>query len=71
MKNYVVTYTIKDGEYEYLQQSLVRATSETDAREVVSKEINDWIQGDYREFEIDRIEKLNSKEFEVIKKYIY
>lgn len=71
MKYFVVTSTIKDGEYEYLQQSPVSAKTEAEAIKRVENENQEWTQDDYREYEIDGTKECTKEEYYIIKKYIY
>jgi len=71
MKYFIVTHTIRDGEYEYMSQTPVEAETEKKAVAKVKKEDREWIKNDYREAEIDRVEEITANEYKVIKKYIY
>lgn len=71
MKYFVVTSTIKDGEYEYLQQSPVSAKTEAEAIARVEADNEEWTQDDYREHEIDGAKEVTKDEYYIIKKYIY
>lgn len=71
MKYFVVTSTIRDEEYEYLQQSVVVASSEARAEEVVSNDNDAWTSDDYREHSIDRVAEVTEEEYKVLTKYIY
>jgi len=71
MKYFVITSTIKDGEYEYLQQTPVMQTSEKEAIAVVERDNNAWIEDDYREQEINSCQKITKAEWLIIHKYIY
>jgi len=70
MKYFIITSTIRDGEYEYLQQTPVVAENEKKAIKRVEDDNKEWIADDYREQEIDRSEQITEQEFDVIKKYI-
>jgi len=71
MNYYIVDSTIRDGEYEYSQQSPIMAKTEQEAMKIVEKMNQEWINGDYREQEINRATKISKAEWTVIKKYIY
>ena len=71
MKYFVVTSTIRDGEYEYLQQSPVSTKTEAEARERVEADNEDWTKDDYREHEINGVQEVTREEYYIIKKYIY
>lgn len=71
MKYFVVTSTIKDGEFEYLQQSPVSTKTETEAIQRVEEENEAWTQDDYREHEINGVKEVTREEYYIIKKYIY
>ena len=71
MKYFVITSTIRDGEYEYLQQTAVATLSELNAIEQVENDNKEWIQNDYREQEINNCKQITEQEYNVISKYIY
>ena len=71
MKYFIVTHTIRDGEYEYMSQTPVEAETEKKAVAKIKKEDQEWIHGDYRLAEIDMVHEITFDEFKVIKKYIY
>lgn len=71
MKYFIITSTIKDGEFEYLQQSPRRAKSEEEAIEIIRKENQDWIENDYREQDDIYAKEVTEEEFKILKKYIY
>lgn len=71
MKYFVVTSTIKDGEYEYLQQTTVMAKDEAGAAKHVENDNEEWTHDDYREHETDRVQEITKEEYQVISKYIY
>ena len=71
MKYFVVTHTIRDGEYEYMSQTPVEAKTMEKAEAKVEKEDQEWIDGGYREAEIDKVVEITVDEYKVIKKYIY
>jgi len=71
MKYFIVTHTIRDGEYEYMYQTPVMAESRDMAELKIRREDSQWIEDDYRQAEINSISELSKKEFDVIKKYIY
>lgn len=71
MKYFVVTSTIRDGEYEYLQQSPVRALTEARAEQIIFNDNEAWTADDYREHSIDRVTEVTEEEYQVLSKYIY
>lgn len=70
MKYYIVTSTIRDGEYEYIQQTMMQASNQERAGNKVAKDLDDWVKDDYREFEIDRAEELTEEEYKILNKYV-
>ena len=71
MKYFIVTYTIRDGDYEYLQQLLSSGKNEEVAVKKVESDILDWIGEDYRLHKINNVVELTKEEFEVLNKYVY
>ncbi len=71
MKCFIVTHTIRDGEYEYMSQTPIMADTEIDAIKIIKKEDQEWVKNDYREAKINGIVEITADEYEVIKKYIY
>ena len=71
MRYFVVDSTIKDGEYEYLQQTVREAKDEDEAIKMVQKDNNDWIENDWRQDDDYRARECTKDEYEVLKKYIY
>lgn len=71
MKYFVVTSTIKDGEYEYLQQSPVSAKTEAEAIKLIETDNEEWTRHDYREHETENVKEVTPEEYQIIKKYIY
>ena len=71
MKYFIVTHTIRDGEYEYMSQTPVMANNEKQAVKIVSKEDQEWIERSDRIAEINNVKEITHEEYEVIKKYIY
>lgn len=71
MKYFVVTSTIRDGEYEYLQQTPVSTKTEAEAIKRVEQDNEEWTADDYREHEIDGVKECTKDEYYIIKKYIY
>jgi hypothetical protein len=71
MKYFVVTSTIFDGEYEYLQQTPIKSETGTKAERSVFQDNREWTENDYREHEISGIEEVSEEEYNIISKYIY
>ena len=71
MKYFIVTHTVKDGEYEYMSQTPVEAKTMDQATAIIKKEDQEWIKDDYRKAEIDSVQEITVDEYKVIKKYIY
>ena len=71
MKYFVVDTTYIDGEYEYLQQSVIEAKSMDDATAMAEGDAEDWTKYDYREYEVGRIIEITKEEYTIISKYIY
>lgn len=71
MKYFIITHTIRDGEYEYMCQSPVKALSKDNAIKRIQKADKNWIRHDYRLSEIGCIDEITKEEFDVISKYIY
>ena len=71
MKYFFITYTIRDGEYEYMRQTPVEAETLEEAEAKVKKENREWIKDDYRIATIDIVQEITADEYKIIKKYIY
>ena len=71
MKYAIITYTIRDGEYEYMTQTPSMGKTVQSAKNIVLKDAKDWIKNDYRELDDISSQEISKEEFDIIKKYIY
>jgi len=71
MKNYRVCYSIRDGEYEYMQYLLIQARNEQSAINKAQKEANLWIKYDYRVATGFSAKEMTQQEYEIVKNFIY
>lgn len=71
MKYFIVTSTIKDGEYEYVQQTPASERSENEALSRVRVETAEWTRNTGRDFLVNGAKECTKDEYLILRKYIY
>jgi hypothetical protein len=70
-KYFFVTYMVADGEYEYGNNSVVAAQTQTQAERLGTKDAREWVKGDPREVRDVSSQEVTRAEFDVLCQYVY
>ena len=71
MKNkyYLVSYSVRDGEYEYHYSRGVRGTTMKQAEKNALVDPLDWTRDDHREVVTEGIQEIPKEHYQILKKY--
>ena len=67
---FLVTVSVRDGEYEYWRYVPVRARNPENAKKRAMKPDEQWTKGDYREVSCEGIQEIPRTDYEVLARYL-
>jgi hypothetical protein len=70
MPYFLVTSSVRDGEYEYWRHIPVEAANPAEATDNALASDREWVEEDYREVSCESVQELPKEDYDVLKKHL-